>query len=173
MDDLDDGSDRVIGYRSLIQGRPPVLNGFDTEQEEGNWVARQIEGLLADGMRSQDICVVGRTTTQLKGINDVLKQRGLEPRPISRDSAENTQIPGVRLANMHRIKGLEFKVVFLVGIRAGVVPLALSVAATEDPMEKRARDINERALLHVAGTRAVHSLYISWAGERSPLIRAW
>lgn len=171
VDDLDDGSDRVNGYRSLIQGKPPVLNGFNTEQEESDWVASEIEGLLAEGMQSQDICVVGRTIMQLKGISNALKQRGLEPRPISRDSAENTQIQGVRLANMHRIKGLEFKAVFLVGIRNGVVPLALSITGTEDPVEKRARDLNERALLHVAGTRAVHSLYISWAGEPSPLIK--
>ncbi|HET8702171.1 MAG TPA: 3'-5' exonuclease, partial [Nitrococcus sp.] len=171
VDDLDDGRDRANGYRSLIQGQPPVLNGFNTEQEESDWVASEIEGLLAEGMRSQDICVVGRTTTQLNGISNALKQRGLEPRPISRDSAENTQIPGVRLANMHRIKGLEFKAVFLAGIRKGVVPLALSMTGTEDPVEKRARDLNERALLHVAGTRAVHSLYISWAGEPSPFIK--
>lgn len=171
VDDLDEGCDQVNGCRSLIQGRLPVLNGFNTEQEESDWVASEIEGLLADGMRSQDICVVGRTAVQLRGINNALKQRGLEPQPISRDSAENTQIPGVRLANMHRIKGLEFKAVFLVGIRNGVVPLALSMTGTEDPVEKRARDLNERALLHVAGTRAVHSLYISWAGEPSPLIK--
>lgn len=171
VDDLDDGSDRVNGYRSLVQGRPPVLNGFDTEQEESGWVASEVERLLAEGIRSQDICIVGRTTAQLRGIDNALKQRGLEPQRISRNSAENTQIPGVRLANMHRIKGLEFKAVFLVGICKGVVPLALSMTGTEDPVEKRARDLNERALLHVAGTRAVHSLYISWAGEPSPLIK--
>lgn len=44
-----------------------------------------------------------------------LQQAGMESYRISRDSAENTQLAGVRLANMHRVKGLEFKVVFLVG----------------------------------------------------------
>lgn len=29
---------------------------------------------------------------------------------------------------------------------------------------------NERALLHVPGTRAMHSLYVTWSGEPSPLL---
>ncbi|MCO6442182.1 MAG: UvrD-helicase domain-containing protein [Nitrococcus mobilis] len=171
VDDLDNGNDPVKGYRSLIQGQPPVIKGFDTELEESSWVVGEIESLLAEGMRSQDICVVGRTITQLKAVSSALQQRGLETHGISRDSADNTHIGGVRLANMHRIKGLEFKAVFLVGVRDGVVPLALSMTHTEDPIEKRARDLNERALLHVAGTRAVHSLYITWSGEPSPLLK--
>lgn len=71
---------------------------------------------------------------------------------------------------MHRIKGLEFRIVFLVGIRKGIMPFDLSISGTDDPVEKRARDLNERALLHVAGTRAVHGLYVTWSGEKSPFI---
>ena len=91
---------------------------------------------------------------------------------ISRDSADNAAVPRVRLANAHRIKGLEFKAVFLVGIKDGVVPLEYALSRTDDPVEQRARELNERALLHVAGTRAVHSLYVTYSGEPSRLIGA-
>jgi superfamily I DNA/RNA helicase len=170
VDDLDEGADPINGYRSLIDGQPPVVKGFASEQDEGEWVVAEIGRLLGEGLPSQDICIVGRTATQLQHVGNLLKQCGVEQHSISRDAADNSQIPGVRLANMHRIKGLEFKAVFLVGIRQGVVPLEVVMAGTEDPVERRARELNERALLHVAGTRAVHSLYVTWHGEASPLL---
>ena len=170
VDDLDEGNDPVTGYRSLVDGQPPTLKGFADAQDEAAWVVEEIQRLIDEGIPTQDICVVGRTATQLKPAETALEQAAIEVRRISREAADNPGIPGVRLANMHRIKGLEFKVVFLVGIRDGVVPLQIAMSGTEDPVEKRARDLNERALLHVAGTRAVHSLFVTWHGEPSPLI---
>ena len=170
IDDLDGGKDSVTGYRSLINGQSPVIQSFDSEQQESVWVADEIARLVGDGMRSQDICVVGRTSPQYRSVARELKDRRIECIEISRDAADNAETPGVRLTNMHRVKGLEFKAVFLVGIRKGIVPLDLSISETTDPVEKRMRDLNERALLHVAGTRAVHSLYVTWHGEASPLL---
>ena len=173
MDDLDEGSDPVKGYRSLIIGAVPVAKGFEDQQSESTWVADEIERLLAEGARSQDICVVGRTARQYRGVKEVLAARGLDTYVVSRDTAENTELPGVRLANMHRIKGLEFRIMFIVGVSKGVVPLEWSLSGTADPVEKRARDLNERALLHVAGTRAINGLYVTWAGEASEFLQHW
>ena len=58
------------------------------------------------------------------------------------------------MATMHRIKGLEFQYVFLAGINDGVVPEVKAIAS-DDPVEQRDALFNERALLHVAATRAV------------------
>ncbi|MEC8860272.1 MAG: UvrD-helicase domain-containing protein [Pseudomonadota bacterium] len=170
VDDLDDGNDPITGYRSLIMGEPPVLRGFSDAAEEAEWVVNEIQQLVSNGVSANEICVVGRTQIQLRSVIEKLKSAGVENYAISRDSTDKASIPGVRLANMHRIKGLEFRIMFLVGINAGVVPLELSLDGTEDPVEKRAREFNERALLHVAGTRAVNGLYITWYGELSRLI---
>jgi superfamily I DNA/RNA helicase len=170
MDDLDEGQDPLNGYRSLVKGHPPVLKGFDSEQAENEWVAEEIKRLIDDGLRAQDICVVGRTARQYKGIADELQKHGQDTYVIKRDTAENTQNPGVRFANMHRVKGLEFRVVFLAGMRKGVIPLETAVSSTSDPTEKRAKELNERALLHVAGTRAMSGLYVTWSGVASEYI---
>ena len=171
VDDLDDGNDPITGYRSLFDGQQPRLQGFDSEQQEAEFVAAEVDRLLAEGIRSKDICVVGRTVIQLKPVVGALADKGLDSYTISRDTSENTAVDGVRVANMHRIKGLEFKVVFLVGIRDGVVPFDMAMSGTVDPVELRARELNERALLHVAATRAVHSLYVSWHGKASYFVR--
>lgn len=167
IDDMDEGDDSSAGYRSLVNGDAPVLKEFSSEKEEAAWVADEIERLVQQGLQPRDICVVGRTAIQLKEVSRELAGRSHDVHNISRESTDDSQKPGVRLANMHRIKGLEFKVVFLVGIRDGVVPLEVALNKSDDPVERRAAEIAERALLHVAGTRAVRGLYVTWSGEKS------
>ena len=83
---------------------------------------------------------------------------------------DDRNIQGVRLATMHRIKGLEFRCVMMAGINQGIVPLKAAMQATEDVVEQRLTDLNERALFHVAATRAVRHLYISSYGSPSEYI---
>lgn len=169
IDDMDEGDDSSAGYRSLVNGDAPVLKGFNSEKEEAAWVADEIERLVQQGLQPREICVVGRTAIQLKEVSRELTGRSHDVHNISRESTDDSQKLGVRLANMHRIKGLEFKVVFLIGIRDGVVPLQVALNKSDDPVERRSAEIAERALLHVAGTRAVHGLYVTWSGVKSSL----
>ena len=65
----------------------------------------------------------------------------------------------VELCTFHAAKGLEWPVVFLVGLEQGLVP----VARAETP-EARAE---EQRLLYVAVTRAQDELHCSWAERRT------
>ncbi len=65
----------------------------------------------------------------------------------------------VTLATVHSAKGLEFKVVFLVGMDEGIFPSSRSVDE-KDKLEE------ERRLLYVAITRAREKLYITRAKTR-------
>lgn len=162
VDDLDDGQDGQLDYRSLMQGQPPVVFGFPDRTAESTWVAKEIHKLINEGIKPQDICVVGRTAGEYKAIERALRDQNIDVYPIRRDAADNSAIAGIRVANMHRVKGLEFRVVFLVSINDGVVPLPAALSNTEDPVEKRSRELSERALIHVASSRAISGLYISW-----------
>jgi DNA helicase-2/ATP-dependent DNA helicase PcrA len=74
----------------------------------------------------------------------------------------------VTLATLHAAKGLEWPVVFIVGLTEGLLPI--SYATTPDAVEE------ERRLLYVGVTRARERLRLSWAAtgsrervtERSP-----
>ncbi|MOA48630.1 putative ATP-dependent DNA helicase YjcD [compost metagenome] len=117
------------------------------------------------------MCLVARTNGLLNGYERALQEAGIETRRLSRQQADDRSKPGVRLATMHRIKGLEFRCVFMVGVNDGVVPLARAGQSSEDPVEQRLLDLNERALFHVAATRAVRHLLISCHGRPSPYLQ--
>ncbi|MFZ2492609.1 MAG: UvrD-helicase domain-containing protein [Thermoanaerobaculia bacterium] len=66
---------------------------------------------------------------------------------------------GVTLMTLHAAKGLEFKVVFLVGMEEGILPHSQSLDSTDDIEE-------ERRLCYVGMTRARELLYCMNALER-------
>ncbi len=64
----------------------------------------------------------------------------------------------IRLATIHAVKGLEFKVVFVVGLEEGTFPSSLSVE--EGRLEE------ERRLMYVAVTRAMQKLVLTYCATR-------
>ncbi|NVK41158.1 MAG: DEAD/DEAH box helicase [Oceanospirillaceae bacterium] len=156
VDDLDGGEDRGDDYRSLLHGSEPQVAGFPTQAAECLGIAEQIQALLEEGIVSQDICVATRTRKYRDKINDHLVSAGL-PTLVLSQQIDNRNVAGVRLATMHRVKGLEFRYMILAVISEGTVPLPLALGSTDDPVERRQNELNERALLHVAATRALAS----------------
>jgi superfamily I DNA/RNA helicase len=74
---------------------------------------------------------------------------------------------------MHRMKGLEFQCLAVVGLDAGSLPAPNAVtSAAEDPHAHRQDLQRERCLLFVALTRARDVLYLSHSGTRSELLPA-
>lgn len=66
----------------------------------------------------------------------------------------------VTLITMHQAKGLEYPVVFVVGLEEGILPHARSLEDQEQLEE-------ERRLLYVAATRAEQRLYLLYAFKRT------
>lgn len=78
---------------------------------------------------------------------------------VTSADAEGADRDQLRLMTIHAAKGLEFPVVFIVGLEQEVFPLARG-RVVQDLEE-------ERRLMYVGITRAKEQLYLSWAKTRS------
>jgi hypothetical protein len=170
IDDLDGGEDSTGDYRSLVHGVPPTVRGFSSQEEELDWLAERIRDLQEEGAEFKDICVVARTNALVDSYERGLGTRGFACIRLSRKLADNRAQEGVRLATMHRIKGLEFRHVMLAAVNDGVIPLRQAIENSEDPTERRAGELTERALFHVAVTRAMSRVFISYSGRGSEFL---
>jgi hypothetical protein len=163
IDDLDGQADDHATYTSLRQGQSPIIKHFNTLAEERAYVIGEIERLVVmENVLPESICVVARASRQIKNYTAGLQQAGIHHLYLTRDTNEDAG-EGVRLATMHRVKGLEFTHIFIVGVNEGTMPSRHVVAEDEEALR-------ERCLLHVAATRARDTLTITSYGRPSPFL---
>lgn len=170
VDDLDGGEDGQADYRSLMHGHAPAILGFGSRAQEASGIIERIKALFDDEVEAKDICVVARTKKIRDSIGDAIVKSGI-PTIVLNQQTDNRNVAGIRMATMHRVKGLEFRYVFLAGIEQGVVPLPIAMGASADPVEQKQCELSERALLHVAATRAVRGLFVTYSGEPSSFLK--
>ncbi|SEP56233.1 UvrD-like helicase C-terminal domain-containing protein [Ectothiorhodospira magna] len=170
VDDLDGGEDRGSDCRSLMHGRPPVIRRFAALAEELAFLVETLSDLKGEGEGPGDICVVARTNALLDACEQALSAAGIHTHRLSRKQADARGHDGVRLATMHRIKGLEFRHVLIMAVNQDVLPLRQEMQRSTDPTEQRASELTERALFHVAATRAIRQLFVSCSGVPSPFL---
>ncbi len=166
VDDLDDGIDEQKGYRSLMKGPEPEVRGFSGMEEEIEFLATSL-GQISDEA-SSSTCVVARRQSDVDRYLSGLGSKGIVLHKISRSVSDDSTQPGIRIATMHRIKGLEFESVYIVGANKGIMPL--DVLDTEDVTVVREHEWREKSLLYVAATRAKLYCSISSSGEPSPFL---
>lgn len=170
VDDLDDGVDEGEGYLSLTHGKEPIVLSCTSIAEENERIYETIRRWTAFNISSNSICIVARTNKQLDVIRNFLHAKDINIYEIKNTRTEDRSISGVRIATMHRVKGLEFDCVIIAGVNDGVVPLSTLLDAATDSINKKELYDAERSLLYVAITRAKKEVFISSCGVMSKLL---
>ncbi|MER5471733.1 ATP-dependent DNA helicase UvrD2 [Streptomyces sp. NPDC002935] len=148
---LDDVVDLPSQVRAVLSGegwtnKPPAGSGAVRERWES---LAALVNLAQDFASAKSGATLGDLVAELD----------------ERASAQHAPtVQGVTLASLHSAKGLEWDVVFLVGVAEGMMPI--TYAKTDEQIEE------ERRLLYVGVTRARERLFVSWALSRSPGGRA-
>lgn len=170
IDDMD-GSPDASGGRSstMVMGPEPHLLQFGTLEEEAESIALEITRLHEEkGVPLRNICVAAYG--RLEGYIKWLREYGQLPVfEVKRGAVDEPTRDAVRVATMHRVKGLEFQYMFVAGVNAGVIPRKTPEGL---PEPQRAQEEKEaRCLLYVAITRAREETTISCYGKASPLFQ--
>ena len=164
--DEGDGEKERRSTVSLLSGSTPEVQGFDGVSKETDGVARWIKALLAEGYKPRDIAIFARTEGVLRDrAAPALEKVGLTGHYLSDEQPPSAA--DASLGTMHRAKGLEFKVVVVMGCDADVVPLAYAQKELADDADRDVFLEQERQLLYVACTRARERLMVTYAGKPS------
>ncbi|MDZ7697616.1 MAG: 3'-5' exonuclease [Deltaproteobacteria bacterium] len=170
IDDLNGGLDEQRGYKSLLHGIAPSIKTFESFDQEIDYIEKYLDQVKAEDDLLRGVCLVARTDSLLRQYEEGLKQEGIKTYFIRRSEAEDQTIPGVRMATMHRVKGLEFDRVIIAGINDGIVPYEGYWAGSSDPIVKREAETQERALLYVSATRARKEVLVTSFGRPSKFL---
>lgn len=164
-----EGRDTLAGYRSVLHGRRPHVDGYGSEQAEVAALVERVENWIAQGIRPAEIGVCARFNVLLDKVHDKLTAAGI---PVVRvKDGPAPDLDGVRIATMHAMKGLEFRCVAVLGVTAGALPFAREVTPVSVDASQHESDLlRERCLLFVACTRAREALAVSWSGTGSPFV---
>ncbi len=96
----------------MLTGPKPEVHQFGTRPEELEYLVERIRELV--GQRAPEhICLVARTNKLLRDdYRPLLERLGIACTLLD----QKREGSGVRLATMHRVKGLEFPVMILAGV---------------------------------------------------------
>ena len=170
FDDLDGEADLGDKCQSLTHGEKPHLFEFKDAGAEFEFIKSEIDKLVAAGVSLSDICIVARTHKLVDSYTQLLENCDLRVFEIRQNKSDNRHIEGLRIATMHRVKGLEFKYVFIVAANDRILPLTMAIDHTDAVAEEESMTA-EKSLLYVAMTRAQQGVYITSYGNKSPFLK--
>lgn len=170
-DDLDEGLDDDDVTQSLIYGERPEIHEFRDVTAEIDWIAKRIDEASKAGRDPREMCVVLRTNKLVHDYARGLEDRGIKTITLKSRQEDDRSVEGVRLATMHRVKGLEFDTICLASMIEGIVPPAYAVRKARAEGNEQEVIQSERSLVYVAMTRAKRVTALTAPGNLSGLLR--
>ena len=163
-----------------VDGPVPTVVSHATDEDEAAWAAQRAKLSRTPGRRWSSIAVLTRTNAQLATVqaamdaarvpsliagsdlgpaSDLRAETGRRgARPATTRTSRRAEDPADRdrvvLTTFHRAKGLQWPTVIVLGLGAGLMPIAS--AQTPAALDE------ERRLLYVALTRSEEELWCSW-----------
>lgn len=159
IDDLDGGLDTTKGYRSLFHGEDPVVDPANGYEEQIEKIYAHVKLLTEQGTPLQSICMVAKTNSLVTDLVTALTNKGIECHTITASEGDDSHLPGLRCATMHRVKGIEFDHMILAHLERNLW------TAPDGSIP-----VKSRSLLYVAATRARKSVFVTSASELMPLV---
>ncbi|MCE2472137.1 MAG: ATP-binding domain-containing protein, partial [Anaerolineae bacterium] len=155
-EDLKKHEEFIPPTSSFRPGAKPIIVSYSYAEKSNQFLADEIIKLCqTGGFRPGDIAVFARSKNLLtKYIQSFLQKQNILCR-FHRDDDFQIFENEVKLITMHSAKGLEFPVVFLIGLSDQYIPYI-----DKDSDTKLDDELQERKLFYVSMTRAAERLYL-------------
>lgn len=173
FDDMDGGTETMKGYVSLIHGgERPTYKIVGNATEEVCQVIEWIEECKQSNIALKDICVAAPSMGVMKELQTRLHTDGTAYKVLKGTAKQGAQ-DGISLCTLHSLKGLEFKVIILLGVNERNIPSKATDSypfTGMDVLDKKEFLSAKRSLLYVAITRARQLVYMVGFGEPTGLL---
>lgn len=159
------GKKRYKDFMDFAEKKRDQLQKLDTSQlMEKIFEKTQYLGLYSpddeeDFARLENIKELKSVAMRFTKLQDFLEQVALVESEYFEGEKRSDSKNGIRLMTLHQAKGLEFPVVFIVGVEEGILPHARSL---DDQFSLE----EERRLFYVGITRAKQHLFITYTNRR-------
>jgi superfamily I DNA/RNA helicase len=153
--------------------KKPLLLKHKDEASELQFIAQSI---LACDVAPNDIFVLARTNKQLEKMKEELARHGISFLIRTAEDQKQDMNPTeeqITLSTVHAIKGLEAKLVYLIGVTSKMYPCLVSdhpvidMAKLDTSYDKEDEELR---LLYVAMTRAKEQLVVNYYGSLSKFV---
>lgn len=173
FDDMDGGTESMNGYVSLIHGgEKPIYKTVGNATDEVNQTIEWVNECINNQISANDICIAAPSMGLMKDLQSYLHTNGIAYKVLKGTSKQGAS-NGISLCTLHSLKGLEFKVVVLIGVNERNLPSKVTERypfTGMDALDKKEFLSSKRSLLYVAITRARQLVYIVGYGEPCGLV---
>ncbi len=173
FDDMDGGTESMNGYVSLIHGgEKPIYRMVGSASDEVSQIIEWINECVNSNIVPNDICVAAPSMGLMKDLQTYMHSNGVAYK-ILKGTTKQGSSNGISLCTLHSLKGLEFKVVILMGINERNIPSKVAEGypfSGMDALDKKEFLSSKRSLLYVAITRARQLVYLVGYGEPCGLL---
>ncbi len=138
IDDMNEDLETLAGCRSEVHGAPPVLHGAKTRSAEMEHLGAVVRRWLGDGVQPGQVGIAARSSVLIDEAVAALVGSGIPAVSLAKRVAGDDE---VAVATMHRMKGLEFRCVAVVGVSRHYVPAASAVTLAADDQRTHELDI--------------------------------
>ena len=158
----------LADLENVNQGEKHVkLLNFDSESGEYEFIVNEI---LTSGISRGEIFVLARTNKQLNELSVKMKEKGIGHVVKSEEIHRTFEVGenDVTLATIHAIKGLEARMVFVMGCNEQNFPCKASDHPVIEmiKVDEYDKEEEEKRLFYVALSRAKERLYMTYTGKK-------
>lgn len=170
-DDLDGERNDTDHSICIMHGEKPQVHEFYSFEEEMEAVISDISRKKRNGFPLEEICIVARHVKTIRKIVNTLNNKNMPCLLLDNKQPDDKSIPGIRVATMHRVKGMEFECMYLVQLNVDLIPKEKDVKAAEGDADL-IRELMKREanLISVSMTRAKKTAWLSYSNKPTEII---
>ena len=120
----------------FYHGDEPLIKKCEDLAEEEHVLVALLRQIKEEQGSLASTCITARTNAMIRKLGQLLQGKGIQSKVIDADEADDPSDPSLRLATMHRVKGLEFDQVFIPGLDSDQMPLKNALGCRPDQVSR-------------------------------------